>query len=71
MTSEMTLVVLSLPIFFEPVYKIHERREVLFMEVKTFWPHLDKLFDNLFFRKIGQNDMLLVLWKNHKSVRNA
>ena len=53
LTSEMTLVVLSLPIFFEPVYKIHEWRQVLFMEVKTFWPHLDKLFYNLFFRKIG------------------
>lgn len=41
------------------------------MEVKSFRSDLDELFNNLFFWKISQNNMLLVLRKNDKSVRNT
>ena len=71
LASEVTLVVFSLPIFFEPVDQIHERRQILFVEVETFGSDFDELLYNLFFREISQDDVLLVLWKNDKSIRNS
>ena len=65
------LVLCCAPVVFEPVDQKLEWHVVGVMEVKTFGPNLDELFENLLFRNVANDDMLRVDWQNGKSVRNS
>jgi hypothetical protein len=71
LSAEELLVVFGREVLLEPVDKLHERSQVLLVEVVASGTHLDELFDHLVLGNIGQHDVLLVLWQNGKAVGNA
>lgn len=67
----MTLVVFSLPVLFEPIHKIDERSQVFLMEEETSRLNLDEFPYHFVFWNVGKNNMLMILRKDCKLVRDA
>ena len=64
------MILVRLPVVFEPVDQHLERDEVLVVEVEAFWPHLDELLVDLLLWHVAKHDVLRVLRKDGEPVRN-
>ena len=71
LSLEVPLVLVGLPVVFEPVDQHLKWDQVLVMEVEALWSHFDEFLVHLFFRHIAKHDVLRVLRKDCKSVWNS
>lgn len=68
---QVPLVVLGLPLIFEPIDQVNERSQILLVEVEASRSDLDELFDHLLSWNISEHEMLLVLGQNGEPIWNT